>query len=323
MGFPSKSTFSLPEIFNFVSMQKTILITGANGLLGQKLVDKLSKRDVVRLIAVSRGDNRNPNREGYTYRNADITQREAVTALYKEFKPDAVINTAAMTHVDKCEDDKEGCDKINVEAVQILSDLCAEYDCRLIHVSTDFIFDGKDGPYVEKATPNPLSYYGESKLRSEKLIEESGIDYAIVRTILIYGIVAAQSRSNVVLWAKGALEKGEKISVVNDQFRSPTLAEDLAEGIILIVMKDKSGIFHVSGPEVMSMFELVQRVADFFGLDKSLISEIDTATLGQKAPRPPKTGFVILKAQTELGYRPRNFEEGLRILKEQLPDHAV
>ena len=297
---------------------KTILVTGANGLLGQKLIDKLVNRSAVQLVATGRGPSRHPLQEGYAYEELDITDEERMRELFEVYQPTELINCAAMTHVDKCEQNPEQCELLNVKAVELMCRVCRDYGTRIIHLSTDFIFDGENGPYAEKDAPNPLSIYGDSKLRSERVVLKAGIPFAIARTMLVYGVVADMSRSNIVLWAKRALEGEQEINVVNDQFRSPTLAEDLAEGVILIAMKEKTGIYHISGPETLSVVGMVRQVAQHWELKESLISEIDSATLGQPAKRPPKTGFVILKAQTELGYRPRNFRDGLRVVERQL-----
>jgi len=301
---------------------KTILITGANGLLGQKLVDKLSNRAAIQLVATARGSNRNPNTEGYAYEELDITDETRMRELFEVYQPTELINCAALTHVDKCELDPDLCEELNVKAVELMCQVCRDFGTRIIHISTDFIFDGEDGPYAEKDKPNPLSVYGRSKLRGEEIVLGAGIPFAIARTMLVYGVVADMSRSNIVLWAKKALSDGQSINVVNDQFRSPTLAEDLAEGVILIAMKEKTGIYHLSGPETLSVVEMVRQVAAHWDLDASLITEIDSATLAQPAKRPPRTGFVILKAQTELGYRPRNFRDGLQVIERQLFDYA-
>lgn len=297
---------------------KTIFLTGSNGLLGQKLIDRLSSRTAVELIGTSIGPNRHPNPEGFTYETMDIMDEKRMRELFEIYQPTELINAAAMTHVDKCEQDREKCWDLNVKAVEIMARVCKDFGVRMIHLSTDFIFDGAHGPYQERDVPNPLSYYGESKLASEKILEESGAEYAIARTMLVYGIVWDMSRSNIVLWAKNALSEKQKINVVNDQFRSPTLAEDLAEGCILLAMKEKTGVYHISGPDVLSIADMVYAVADHWKLDKSLITEVSSATLGQAAKRPPKTGFIILKAQTELGYRPRTFKEGLEVVERQL-----
>jgi dTDP-4-dehydrorhamnose reductase len=181
-----------------------------------------------------------------------------------------------------------------------------------------FVFDGADGPYNETAIPNPVSYYGQTKLEAEHLVTASNCRWTILRTVLVYGIVSDMSRSNIVLWAKEALEKGNPINVVNDQWRTPTLAEDLADACLLAFSHKAEGIYHVSGKDFMSIAALVAKVADFYQLDKSLIKEISSASLNQAARRPVKTGFILDKAMTELNYHPHSFEEGLAILNQQL-----
>lgn len=301
---------------------KKIVVTGSNGLLGQKLVYALKERRDVQLIATSTGANRIVDTKGYIYETLDITNKSEVNAIVKKYSPDVIINTAAMTNVDTCESKREECWALNVTAVQHLVDAIERENAnktQLIHLSTDFIFDGDKGSeYVETDTPNPQSYYALSKNESEKIVMQSKIKWAIARTIIVYGIVDNMSRSNIVLWAKDSLTKGQKINVVDDQFRAPTLAEDLAAGCILIADKNATGIYHLSGPETMSVLDLVYRVADFWKLNKSLITQIKSTTLNQAARRPPYTGFVIDKAKRELGYNPHSFEDGLAILDNQL-----
>ena len=300
--------------------KKKILVTGSNGLLGQKLIYALIKRNDVEVIATSKGENRILEKNGYSYQNLDITNKEEVRNILEKHHPEVVINTAAMTNVDACEKEKELCRLLNVEAVNNFIEVMESQDNKpnFIHLSTDFIFDGEKGPYTEGDSPNPISYYGQSKWDAEKLVMESKLKWSILRTIIVYGIVDNMSRSNIVLWAKEALEKGQNINVVDDQYRSPTLAEDLAEGCILTAIKGKTGIFNISGKEVMSILELVYKVADFYNLDKSLISPAKSNTLNQPAKRPPRTGFILDKAERILGYKPHSFEEGLKILDEQL-----
>ncbi len=295
-----------------------ILITGSNGLLGQKLVHKLSKDPDTELIATSRGENRLKQQDGYTYVPLDITVQQEVDEVMDALKPEVVINTAAMTNVDACEADKEGCDKLNVDAVQYLVEACIRNSVHLVHLSTDFIFDGEDGPYDEEARPNPISYYGRSKLTAEEIIQKSEVRAAILRTVLVYGIAEDMSRSNIVLWAKGALEKGKEINVVDDQFRSPTLAEDLADGCILAARQKATGVYNISGKDQMSVLEIVEAVADHWKLDKSIINRVSSTTLNQPAKRPPITGFILDKARRELGYAPHSFEEGLSVVEAQM-----
>lgn len=296
-----------------------ILVTGSNGLLGQKLVAAMRSDPAVQLIASSRGEDRTPDRTGYAYVSMDCTNADQVMVVLREHRPDAVIHTAAMTNVDACELDPAECRKQNVQAVENLCAAAMAIDAHLIHLSTDFIFDGEAGPYHEEDEPRPLSVYGQSKLDAEHAVMTCGLRrWAIARTIIVYGIAPGLSRSNVVLWAKGALEKGQPISVVHDQWRMPTLAEDLADGCIAIAKERATGIYNLSGPDGMSILELVQRVGRFFGLDTSVVRPVDSASLNQPAKRPPRTGFILDKARRDLGYSPRPFEEGLRILQAQL-----
>jgi len=299
-------------------MMKKILLTGSNGLLGQKLINLYLSESKVDLIATSRGENRYPIKNGYTYASMDVTDVRSVMDVITEYNPDTIIHTAAMTNVDTCETDKEGAESLNVDAVENLVEAANEVDAHLIHLSTDFIFNGEDGPYKEDDEPDPLSYYGETKLAAENMVMNQCNKWSIARTVLVYGIVHDMSRSNIVLWAKGALEKGKPINVVNDQFRSPTLAEDLAKGCQLIEQKEAKGIFNISGKDQMSILQMVERIADYFNLDKSNINTISSKTLNQAAKRPPITGFDLTKSRTILGYEPRSFEEGIALLMSQI-----
>ena len=297
---------------------KTILTTGSNGLLGQKLTEKVLAEGRVKLIATSKGVNRYPNENGYEYVEMDIVNPNQVKSVIEKYQPDAIIHTAAMTNVDTAEANKELCHQLNVDAVQTLLWLCEERNIQLIHLSTDFVFDGADGPYREQDAVNPVSYYGESKVLSEEVLKSSNANWTILRTILVYGITNDMSRSNIVLWAKGALEKGLPINVVNDQWRMPTLADDLAEACLLAVEKNVKGIYHVSGKDYMSIADLVRKVADYWALDQSIISEISSVSLNQVAKRPIKTGFVLDKTIKDLDYKPHSFEEGLKMVDEQM-----
>jgi dTDP-4-dehydrorhamnose reductase len=294
---------------------KKILITGSNGLLGQKIVKQLLLTKEAEFLATSFGANRIEKYKGFDYQSMDITSQSEVMEIMESYRPDVVINTAAMTNVDACESDKKGCWDLNVNAVKYLFEACKKVNAQLIHLSTDFIFDGENGPYKEDDTPNPLSYYGESKLAAEKLLQnDTYTNWAIARTIIVYGIGDNMSRSNIVLWAKSALEKGDPLTIVDDQFRSPTFADDLAKGCLLIASKNAKGIYHLSGKDQMSILELVNRVATFYNLDASIVSPIKSLSLNQAAKRPPVTGFVLDKARRLLGYNPVSFEEGLSLL---------
>jgi len=297
---------------------KTILTTGSNGLLGQKLTEKILAEGRVKLVATSKGTNRYPVKDGYGYAEMDILDAVQVREVIERYSPDAIVHTAAMTNVDICEANKTLCRQLNVDAVRTLISICEEKNIQLIHLSTDFVFDGADGPYGEEDAVNPVSYYGESKVLAEELLKNSKADWAILRTILVYGITSDMSRSNIVLWAKAALEKASPINVVNDQWRMPTLAEDLAEACLLAIEKNAKGIYHVSGKDYMSIADLVRKVAEFWNLDQSFINEISSTGLNQTAKRPVRTGFVLDKAIKDLNYCPHSFEEGLAILDQQI-----
>jgi dTDP-4-dehydrorhamnose reductase len=286
-----------------------ILVTGANGLLGQKLVELiLTKEDY--LIATAKSKLVLNLTKG-EYHQLDITNKDQVLEVISKAKPDVVINTAAMTNVDLCETEREKCWASNVTSVENLVAACALSNTHLIHLSTDFIFDGTHGPLDEQAIPNPISYYGESKLAAEKVVQSSTIPWTIARTVLVYGVTKDMSRSNIVLWVKKSLEEGKTINVVNDQWRTPTLAEDLAIGCYLAATKKATGIFNISGEEIMTPYDIAIATADFFKLDKSLIKETDSSKFTQAAKRPPRTGFVIEKAKNRFSFQPTPFKVGL------------
>ena len=297
---------------------KKILVTGSNGLLGQKIIYALCKLKDVVCISTSRGANRMTKKDGYIYESLDLTQAENVKAVFAKYKPHIVINTAAMTNVDACELNKEEAWRQNVTVVEHLVRECSEIDSHLIHLSTDFVFNGQNGPYVETDDTDPLSYYALTKLEAENRILSGSLKWAILRTIIIYGVVDDNSRSNVVLWVINSLKNKKTITVINDQFRSPTLAEDLADACVSCALKGATGIFHTSGREVMNIIDIAYIVADFFGLDSQYIKPISSAELNQPAMRPPVTGFIIDKAVRQLDFHPKTFLEGLSQVKKQL-----
>ncbi len=293
-----------------------ILVTGSNGLLGQKLTDLLIQDSGIELIATGRGKNRHPksDTEGrYTYIELDITDNQSVEKLLMTEKPEIVIHTAAMTQVDDCEFEKELCVSLNIDCVEQLAKLSQELGFRLIHLSTDFIFDGTKPMYKEEEEPNPLSYYGWSKLEAEKKVLEYSKNYAILRTVLVYGKVADMSRSNIMLWSYNTLKDKKNAKVVDDQFRTPTLAEDLAVGCKLAALSNVNGIFNIAGKDYVSIYELVEKIALMYGFEMTNIDRVSSDTLSQPAKRPPITGLDISKAREILNYEPHSLEDGIRI----------
>ena len=298
--------------------KKKILLTGANGLLGQKLVSLILSEDKYELIPTGLGGPRFTEKEKVDFVTLDITDKENVDQVFEQYQPDYCINTAAMTNVDQCETDKEDCVNLNVNAVDYLVEACNKYDSFFLHLSTDFIFNGEDGPYNEEGVADPLSYYGESKLKAEEIVLEKSKKWAMARTVLVFGITPKMSRSNIVLWVKNSLESGKEIKVVNDQWRTPTLAEDLADGCYRIIDQEAEGIYNISGEEMLTPYDMAMQTIEFFNLDASLITEVDGSIFTQPAKRPPKTGFIIDKAKNNLGYKPRSFKEGIKVLAGQL-----
>jgi len=299
-------------------MLSKILITGSNGLLGQKLVNLFSKIDAYQVFAISRGDNRNETAVQFTYHNIDITDAKKLENFIENIEPHFIINCAAMTNVDECEKEQTNCSLINVKAVETLVNCAKRYDTHLIHISTDFIFDGENGPYNEDDTPNPINYYGLSKLKAEEIIVQNEIKHTILRTILVYGIVDNMSRNNIVSWVKSAIENKQQITIVDDQFRMPTLVDDLAEACLLAIQNKAYGIYNVSSNELLSIYEMALQIAEVFDLDASFIKAIPTSQLNQPAKRPPKTGFVLDKSRHSLKFFALPFKERLQVFKNQL-----
>ena len=296
-------------------MQKRILVTGANGLLGQKLCGLLNEfaHNDIRFMATAHTPNGNQVQ-------LDITNQTQVNTVLSEFNPTHIINAAAYTQVDLAEDEQEKCYAVNVTGVQNLVDAIEQHklNSKLIHISTDFIFDGKRGGYVETDTPNPVNYYGASKLEGETVIKNSSIDYAILRTMLLYGVVPDKSKSNIVLWLYDKLSNGESVKLVNDQIRNPTLAEDLAQACWLVIEHDATGIFHTAGKECMSIYEMGVKIAEFFDFDKNLIQPCITSDFQTKAERPLDTHFSNEKANEAFQYSPRSFKRCLELIQQQL-----
>jgi len=297
-----------------------ILLTGSNGLLGQKLVALLLPMPEVELVATARGENRLATYfPTLRYRSLDITDAEQVRQVLAEERPDHLVHTAARTQVDDCELNPDACWLQNVTATEYLAQACAAQGTHLIHLSTDFIFNGEAGPLAEDATPDPLSHYGRSKLAAEQAVQATpGLRWAIARTVLVYGTVLGGGRSNLVQWVRDSLRQGQAIKVVDDQYRTPTLAEDLALGCWLLAKHQAQGIYHLSGREMLTPYQMAEQVAAHFGLDPTLLQRVDASTFSQPGRRPARTGFIIEKAERELGYQPHSFAAGIAVLAGQL-----
>ena len=291
-----------------------ILVTGANGLVGQHLIKLLIDNTAHEIIATGRGESRIPFEPSsrYHYYLLDLTLGMDVAAFMAFHQPDIIIHTAASTQVDECEADPVACYNNNVTATRFIISAAGQAGARFIYISTDFVFDGINGPYVETDIPGPINYYGSTKLAAERSVMESGLNWCIIRTVLVYGNILTGNRNNIVSWVQSNLQEGKKIQVVSDQWRTPTYVEDLAKGILLVIEKHATGIYHLSGPEMLSPYDMAMATATHLALDTSLIEKVDASIFTQPAKRPAKTGFIIDKARKDLDYTPLAFKEGLR-----------
>jgi dTDP-4-dehydrorhamnose reductase len=292
-----------------------ILVTGANGLLGQHLV-QLLVREGYRVVATGRGASRLPALVAAqcVYYDTDITDEWAVHDLFVKEAPEVVVHAAAMTQVDECQLNPERCEAVNVKATAQLALEAEAVSRHFIYLSTDFVFDGEKGDYSEEDHLNPVSWYGFTKVQAESIVETSELPWTIVRTCPVYGDIPGGGRSNIISWVKKSLEEKKAIKVVSDQWRTPTYVEDLALGVLLIIRQKAEGIYHISGKDRLSPYEMALTTAARAGLDASLIERVDAGSFRQPAKRPPVTGFDISKARRELGYEPRSFEEGFALM---------
>jgi dTDP-4-dehydrorhamnose reductase len=291
-----------------------LLITGSNGLLGQKIVKICLKRGT-EFLATSNGKNRNQDCPEDRYQEMDITNQLQISEVFKEFQPTHIIHTAALTNVDYCELNPEECHAVNVLATQKLWNEAQKINAHFQLLSTDFIFDGLKGNYKETDEPSAVSIYGQSKVDAEHvLINSQNKNWSIARTIIVYGTANNLSRTNIVLWSIDALTKGDPMKIIDDQFRMPTWADDLAWGCLEICDRNKTGIFHLCGPELMAVNEIVFRIAKHLGKSTENVEIISSSTLNQPAKRPPRTGFDLTKSKAELGYNPKTIEETITIL---------
>lgn len=296
---------------------KRILITGANGLLGQKITELLSNFRNYALHLSSKDDRSVFDHERMTYLRLDTTSRQGVRDMVDQVEPEIIIHAAAVTNVDLCEKERELAWRTNVSSVENLIHAAKLVGARLLHFSTDYIFDGKNGPYDETARPNPLNYYGKTKLASENLLITSGIPYTIVRTMVLYGM-GYGVKQNFALWLYNQLREGKSVRTVNDQIGNPTLADDVAYAVLKIMELERTGCYHVAGPDVVSRHEFALTLCRTFGFNKKLIIPVRTSDFRQPAQRPLRSGFITLKMETDLGIKASGIRQGLLMFKNQV-----
>lgn len=291
-----------------------ILITGANGFIGQHIVNQLLilKKDTI--IATGRGRKRLPFTisSSFQYYSLDITDGKEVKELFLSQRPDIVIHNAALGQPDYCALHKDECLQVNVEGTKNIIEASKKVNAYLLFTSTDFVFNGNDGPYDEDDIVDPVNYYGWSKTEGERIVQESGLKYCIVRLCSVYGKPVSGTSNNIVMMIKEKLTNNQHVKMVSDQIRTPTSVEDVALGLIDLTKKELSGIYHISGTETLTPYDMAIITADFFGLDKNLIQKTITSSFVQPARRPLTTGFKIDKATHDISFNPMGFEAALK-----------
>jgi dTDP-4-dehydrorhamnose reductase len=291
-----------------------VLITGANGFLGQHLALYLAIKGY-NTIASNRGECRIVQKNSIQYYCADMTDELKVASMITAVQPEVVIHAAAMSKPDECNNNKESCLLVNVEATKcLLKSLRSlqHVQPHFIYISTDFIF-GENGPHSEDDIAAPLNFYGETKLRAERLVRESGLTHTIIRPVFIYGPTLPGMRPSFLHWIKNNLEQNKPIKVVSDQQRTPTFVTDICKGIETIIKKKITGVFHLAGKDLLSPYQMATSVAIFLNLNTALIENVTSETFAEPVKRAKRSGLKIDKARKLLGYEPVSFEEGIKL----------
>jgi len=306
--------------------KKKLLVFGVSGLTGYKIAKTaVNKYDVFGTYNERKTELPNCN-----ISKLDITNQTELEKLFSDVKPNIVINTTALHNVDFCEENHEQATLINSKAVSNLHDNSEKHDAKFVHISTDYVFDGKKTePYTEKDIPNPISFYGESKLQGENSLQNS--DHIIIRPSVVYGwtplelagtVSSSGKPMNFAMWLLTKLNKKESLKIVTDQFATATLADTLAESAIKIAESNGSGIYHVSGLSCESRFEFSKKLAKEFGYDENQIQPTDSSQFKQKAKRPTYSCLDCNKAMKEFSLNLLKTEDALKIMKEQVEKEA-
>lgn len=290
-----------------------ILITGGSGLLGSRLCKLFSKEfDVYATYTRNK-----INIKECKFFAVDVTDILKISTLIKKITPEIIVHAAALTDVDYCENHQKEAWKINVEGTKNIINTCKEIEARLIFISTDYVFDGIKGDYSEDDGINPLNYYAKTKAEGERMLKESNLEYAIARASVIYGWNGPGQRLNFVTWVIDSLKEGKTINVVDDQYNTPTFADNGAEALYSIVSKEAYGVYHMTGRECINRYEFAKKIADAFNLDKSNIILAKTLQLRQSAKRPYNSCLLTSKIERELKHNPFTINEGLKAMKRQ------
>ena len=284
---------------------KIVFITGAYGQLGEACINYL------KLYFNINSACRHSSDDGI---QLDITDSKITEKLVVDIRPDVILNLAAMTNVDGCETDPEMAEAINVDGVK---NLCKSFDGHFIQISTDYVFDGIEGPYGEDDDTNPISVYGQTKLAADEWLTENHVKTTILRANVVYGYTK-QTKASFVKWVVDSLSDGKPIRVVDDQWNNPTWTHSVASVIKVLIETEAFGLYNYGDKGYMNRFEFAQLIAKVFELDPSLISPISTVELNQPAPRPLKSGLKTEKIESALGIVPKSIETCLQEIRKQL-----
>ncbi|MFC1499701.1 SDR family oxidoreductase [Candidatus Zixiibacteriota bacterium] len=293
-------------------------MTGAAGLLGQKVVETAVARGFTVFgfdVVGSTGIAERP------IEALDITSAPDVMEQIGLCAPDWIVNTAAYTAVDESEDDSRRVHDVNVGGVENLLVASSVHKSRLLVLSTDYVFDGEDGPYEEDDQRNPLGTYGVSKAAMEDAVRNDGGPHLIARTMVLFG-AAPGVRRNFGLWVLQNLLEGETIRTVTDQMGNPTLASDLAGMLIGMMLQGGSGTYHVAGSDRISRYQFAVALALTFGLNENLIQPVSTDELGQSASRPLESGFTLSKLRADFGIEPLSLTASLESFRKEVELHG-
>lgn len=294
-----------------------VLVTGSNGLVGTKVLERLLQGANAEPLGAYHQSRSNEYLGAFPWWTLDVTDESNVGRVLDEARPDVVVHTAAFTNVDDAERQRERARALNADASGYVARACAARAIRLVHLSTEYVFDGAAGPYRETDAANPRGWYAETKAAGERAVIEAGGNWAIARTTVVYGY-APHVRANFVLWLVGKLRAGERVRIIDDQIGSPTLAENLADMVLALAGSREVGIFHTAGADVISRLAFSQQVAETFGLDARLMDATTTAELGQLAPRPLKAGLVMDKFRATFPDVPvLSAADGLAVVRRQ------
>lgn len=290
-----------------------LLITGATGLLGSKLVTTALQQHFEVVVAY----HTQPIKADYRRLHLDLGSESKVIKSITKERPDVVIHTAALTNVDYCEENKAAAQKINVDGTRCVVKACEKVGADLIFISTDYVFDGEKGMYKEEDITSPINYYGLTKLEGERIIENSELDYIIVRTSVLYGWTLKR-KLNFVTWVIKMLKQEREINVASDQFGSPTFVDHLAEVLLGMCKKNLRGVFHGAGSERISRFDFATKIARIFKLEEKLIKPVTSETLKQRARRPRDSSLAVDKVEKMLNIKMLNTTEGLTLMRKEM-----